>query len=114
MLLSSTNTHEAYSYRAELTGPRSLLTAEEDLACKVDSDFVFDCFNFGFAYVDPLDKSTISFELPPPSPFEYKPKFWPLVVIDSCASFTKFATLYTKVCVTALPNYLKAKVPVPS
>ena len=62
MFLSSTNTHETHSHRGEVTGSRSILTAEEDLVCKVDSDFVFDCFNFGFTFVEPLDKPTISSE----------------------------------------------------
>ena len=54
---------------------------------------------------------------PPPGPLLFKPtleRFWPLAVPLQRSSFPAYLLLYQVVRKTGLPNYLKARMPVPS
>ena len=79
-------------------------------------DLLFDCFDFGFAFVDtvPLHAQC---QPRPSTLLEFRLTldcFCPSVTQEAWQDFPLYASLYSQVRATTSPNYLKAKVPVPS
>ena len=75
------------------------------------ADVLFDWFS------PPVPHSESDSFPPPPTPLVFRSSlasFWPNSVADSWLSFADHGKIYDVVCASALPNFLHARVPLPS
>ena len=91
-----------------------LIVKQSDLLLELSVPaLVFDWFGGP----DSITPDVLSQQTPPPTPLVFRHsllQFWPCSNVNDWIIAMDYKQLYDKVCETGIPNYLEARVPVPS